>query len=187
MNGDGTDAGPAMAERFEDLKGRLEAFIAAAAPTDENLHFARFERLDREALKELTQLAHEGRTRVSDQDDYFLTHGLYDDGMFWYELCMVISSTAVSYRPATGESPRTNQLQELVDVLVDISHYSARRPSDMYKRNREALGNVLWAAQDETLIKWARRRAAEIAETDVIAFVENTIEAVRNTQEGAQG
>ena len=187
MNEDRAGETAAVAKDFGDLKRRLARLVSQARPTDDNLHFARFQELDRNSWDELTELARDGLAKVRDHGHFFSDHDLYDDGMFWYELCLAISSTSVSYRSATGEPPRANQLKELVDVLVDISHYSARRPSDMYKRNREALGNVLWAAQDETLIKRARRRAGEIAETDVIAFVEDTIEAVRKTQKGAQG
>ena len=179
MNEDRAGETGAVAEDFGDLKRRLARLVSQARPTDDNLHFARFQELDRNSWDELAALARGGLAKVRDHRHFFSDHDLYDDGMFWYELCLAISSASVSYRSATGEAPPANQLEELVDVLVDISHYSARRPSDMYKRNREALGNVLWAAEDETLIKRARRRAGEIAETHVIAFVEDTIGAVK--------
>ena len=173
-------------DRFAELRTRLKDYKGKSAPTDENLHFARFEDLDDTSLVELTELARDGLAKVQENDDFFSQRDLYADGMFWYELCLAISSTAVSYQSSTGRRPRANEVAELVALLVDVSHYAARRPSDMYKRNREALGNMLWAAQDEALINRARQRAGEIAETHVIAFVEDTIGAVREATTSTQ-
>ena len=167
---------------FAELKASLETYMESSEPTDKNLHFAAFKKLDEKSWSDITDLARDGLARVRENDDFFSERDLYADGMFWYELCLAISSTAVSYRSATGRPPQSDQVAELVDLLVDISHYAARYPSDMYKRNREALGNVLWAAKDRTLIKRARRRAGEIAETHVIAFVEDTVAAVKEAK-----
>ena len=167
-----------IADDFGELKDRLKRYVETAAPSDKNLHFARFQNLDEESWVELSKLARDGLAKVQEHDEFFAGHDLYDDGMFWYELCLAISSTAVSYRPATGKSPTIDQVGDLADLLVNISRYAARSPSDMLKRNREALGNVLWSADDPTLINRTRRRAGEMAEAHVIAFVDDTIAAV---------
>lgn len=167
---------------FVDLKRKLRAFVDDAQPTDDDLHFATFQSLDHKSLAELTRLAHEGRTRVSDQGDYFLNQELYGDGMYWYDLFLVISSAALCYRTRTGQSPAVDEVETLARTLVLISRYSAQHPSDIRKRNQEALGNLLWSTHDpellERIIIFARGNDAM-----VVAFVQETAQLVRDSWE----
>ena len=57
---------------------------------------------------------------------------------------------------------------------------------DIYKRNREAFRNVLWAARDERLMEIARSQAAQTAQDRVIAFVDETIERVQEVVSSSQ-
>lgn len=176
----GKDEREAVRESFAFLHKELDAFIEDAKPTDEDLHFARFRRLDREAITRLTRLAHHGRTAVLGFDPYFQEYDLYEDGTFWYDLFLTISITALSYQEASSEPIEPSAFDTLVITLVLISEYATRRYGDITKRNEEALGNILWATQDDGLKQSARWRAKGMG-TAVEAFVETTIKKVENT------
>lgn len=169
-----------VASQFADLKRQLRSFIAAAAPTDKNLHLAAFKRLSEASLAELTRIAKEGLSKLDEHRDYFLKRDLYADGMFWYELFLTISHGAQSYKGATASPLDPSAVEELVRTLVRVAEYTTKQPgNDIYKRNQEALGDVLLHASDETLIQRARETAASLKNAEVIGFVEETIEKVR--------
>lgn len=171
-----------VAANFVDLKQSLEDFVAKAGASDQNLHFTTFRNLDREALSELTRLAHHGRTRVSDQGDYFLNHGLYDDGMFWYDLFLVISRSALSYENEAGQPVDPKDVETLVIELVLMARYSTARPGDITKRNQEALGNLLLVTRNDELRALALERATD---NEIVKdFVEDTLRMVDEAAPG---
>jgi hypothetical protein len=166
---------------FKDLRERLRVSIENAEPTESNLHFARLRHVDAHSFTDLTRLAHEGRTRVDEHREFFEKNALYADGMFWYDLCLTISSAALSY-DSSDDKPLHELTESLVLILVLISRYTVRFPSDMNKRNHEALGNLLLAADSDELTQAALAKAKLLGDTDVLTFVEQTVRAVEGTR-----
>jgi hypothetical protein len=178
MNRDSKDRAGEIAHDFRDLKARLAALVRTGDPTDENLHFAAFRTVNESILAELTRLAHEGRSRVDDHQEYFLRHALYDDGMFWYELFLAISAAVLSYESSTGDRLQARQVEALLIELVLISRYATVHGGDITKRNHEALGNLLLAAYDESLVNLVRGKVRSLDEDRVAQFINQTLDRV---------
>lgn len=138
--------------------------------------------MNRQSFEDLARLANDGRERVDQHRDLFLEHDLYADGGFWYELFLAISHVAQSYESSSGEPLEGQFLRDLVTHLVRISAYTASVPSDIRKRNQEALGDVLLNAGDQALRGHATDEAKEMNDSDVMAFVEETIAQVREVE-----
>jgi hypothetical protein len=160
---------------FEGIHNRLNKLDVAYNPQHKNLHFDCLERVDTNLYTELLQLAAEGLKRVKEHRDYFLEKGLYDDGMFWYNLCLMISAAAS--RVLTDGTQ--NQIPEhlvvgLAETLIEISEY-AIGCGDMDKRVYEALVNTLWAFNSEELIQQAQQKSHTINQNNVMHFVDNII------------
>jgi hypothetical protein len=160
---------------FRDIHDRLNQLKSAYNPQNKNLHFDCLERVDADLYTELLQLAAEGLKRVNKHRDYFLENSLYDDGMFWYNLCLMISAAAS--RVLTDGTQ--NQIPEhlvvgLTENLIEISEY-AIGDGDMHKRVYEAMVNTLWAFYGEELIKQAQQKSRTINQNNVMHFVDNII------------
>ena len=100
---------------------------------------------------------------------------MHDDGMFWYDLFLSISVASLQ-----GLTVPEWVLRALVEVLVDISHYSLATGGDIFKRNREALGNLLYGFPLPSIQAIARARAKQ--SPDVTEFVALTLGVVAKAQ-----
>jgi hypothetical protein len=162
---------------FAPLRERLRAFERRVNPKQENLHFGGQLNIAPKDFDELLALASEGLRAVRNHDVYFKKHPLYDDGMFWYELFLLISVAS-----RQGVTVSESVLRSLVEVLVDMSHYSLAPyggrlvPVDIIKRNHEALGNLLWGFSLPSLQLFAQARAKQSPE--VSEFVAWTLAVV---------
>lgn len=166
---------------FADLHARLDTLETRLNPRGENLHFCpRLDDLGREDFSLMLALAEDGLLKVREHEDYFLGARLYADGMFWYRLFLLISTASLQSRQ--GMEVRDPTLRRLVKVLVDISRYSlAGGPSDIGKRNHEALGNLFCGFPSPALHTLARDRARQSPEmSDFVAF---TVRAVASIEQ----
>ena len=133
-----------MAGEFSGLRGRLLALEKTYSPAGENLHFEPLSRADAALYKALLGLAKDGLTKVRTHREYFPEHSLYDDGMFWYDLLLLISAAAQRMHADRGHhAVPTETATALVETLVEISEFTVLG-GDITKRNFEALGNTLW-------------------------------------------
>ena len=71
---------------FEEINNRLRYIEKLYNPHKLNLHFDDPPRADAELYRELLVLSREGLEKVKHHGEYFSSHPLYDDGMFWYDL-----------------------------------------------------------------------------------------------------
>jgi len=163
---------------FAPLHERLRTLERRLNPTKQNLHFGGQLNVVPDDFDELLALASEGLRAVRNEDAYFRQHALYDDGMFWYDLFLLISAASLHGR--TGMAVPESVLRPLVEVLVDISHYSMRHGGDITKRNHEALGNVLYGFSLPSLQVLARARADQSPQ--VTEFVAWTLDTVAKAQ-----
>ena len=76
------------------IRRRLRELQATYNPDRQNLHFASLAEADAELFDRLLAIAGEALSRVREDRDFFLTHSLYDDGMVWYDLFLVISASS---------------------------------------------------------------------------------------------
>ena len=161
---------------FVELHDRLRVLEKKYNPHDENLHWYPLAQVDRELYDTLLSLAGEGLKTVHRHYDYFSRGSLYDDGMFWYDLFLMISSAACRAKKDNAQKAVPNELLEkLVEYLVDISEFSTVHGGDITKRNYEALGNTLWAFYSGDLIRFASNRARKNKSKEVAPFVKGTI------------
>lgn len=170
--------------QFEDLHARLKSLEQSYNPERENLHFSMLDRSDADIYGELLSLAQDGLRKVRQNRSFFLKNRLYDDGMFWYELCLLISSavlTTAGYHQQ--ETVRKDILINLIETLVDIAEYSTTGDGDdMWKRSHEALGNTLLAFDDVNLIRLVQAKAKALGLERVNQFIDHTIATVLRKQ-----
>jgi hypothetical protein len=161
-------------EDFEQLHDQIKSVEKEYNPKSENLHFSQLVKADNALFYELLKLAQSGLDKVRLHHDFFIWGRLYDDGMFWYELCLLISSSAMTAK-IQKSSISKRVIKEIVKILVDISQYATATGGDMWKRNHEALGNTLIAFNDDDLIKAAIDQGDLVGLCRVKDFVRDSI------------
>ena len=167
---------------FQEIHARLRQLEKAHNPQDENLHFVPIVQADASLYVALLQLAREGLAKVRQHRDYFLKHDLYDDGMFWYDLFVLISAGGVRVVADKGRSSITPEvINGLTEVLVEISEYTVLGiGGDIIKRNYEALGNTLWAFYSDDLVTLARLKGREVGVREFVAEAISGAQKLRN-------
>ena len=141
-----------IADEFKELREQLMALEKRFNPEKLNLHFGAPKKsmVWSGLWEEIDQLAREGLEKVNEHRDYFLKNSLYDDGMYWYELFLLIHGVGVAQSHGQGpaELPSLETQRSILSCLVDISEYGVVIPGDIYSRNCEALTAFLWAFPD---------------------------------------
>jgi hypothetical protein len=166
-------------QAFAELHARLDILEKRLNPQDENLHFRpRLADLGQKDFSDMLALAEDGLLKVREHESYFLEARLYADGMFWYHLFLLISAASLQSLQVREVSEPTQR--RLVEVLVDISRYSlVGGPSDIGKRNHEALGNLFCGFPSPTLRTLARDRAQHSPQmAEFVSFTVRAVEAV---------
>jgi hypothetical protein len=165
---------------FAALHSELRKLERAYNPSNENLHFPRLESADAEMFSRLLRFAQAGVEEVRKHRAAFLKRGLYVDGMFWYELCLLISSACSTVqRDKIQSTIPKNMVEGLLLALVDMSEFSVATGGDMAQRNHEALGNMLCCFRESRLFDLVRSRAAATGLTEVAAFVRQAVKKVK--------
>jgi hypothetical protein len=81
------------------------------------------------------------------------------------------------------EISEASAIEELVQRLVEIAKFSQQSPgNDIWKRNREALGNTILVYEHLELGQTARAFATESGLRDVQVFVEDTLHQVQRVR-----
>lgn len=160
---------------FGTLHQRLRTLERKLNPSEQYMCFRAGLNVAPEDFEELLALAAEGLRTVRKHDPYFRKYRLYDDGMFWDDLFMLI--WFASLHGQKGMAVPESVLRSLVEVLVDISHYSlVGGGGDIVKGNENALANLLYRFPLPSLQLLARARAKQSPE--VTEFVDWTLDAV---------
>lgn len=169
---------------FQEIHTRLRQLEKAHNPQDENLHFVPVAQVDANFYVTLLQLAREGLAKVRQHRDYFLKHALYDDGMFWYDLFLLISAAGVRVEAGKVRSSITPEaVNGLTEVLVAISEYTVLGVGgDITKRNYEALGNTLLAFYNDDLVTLARLKGREVGVGKFVAEAISRVQKCRNDE-----
>ena len=163
---------------FEEIHNRLKYIWNLYNPQKLNLHFDALPRADVELYRELLTLSREGLKKVKHHGEYFSSHALYDDGMFWYNLFLVISSAALRINvDARQMEISQNIVSELVENLVEISTYSTVHVGDIVKRNYEALGNTLIAFYSKEILELVRKRKKALSSENAKELIEQSIKS----------
>lgn len=104
---------------FEAIHDRLTQLEKKYNPQGENLHFIALQRTDVELYATLLSLAHAGLETVRRHKNHFSKHPLYDDGMFWYDLFVLVSSAALRVNTEKIQStiPK-DTVKKLTEILV---------------------------------------------------------------------
>ncbi len=149
---------------FEETHNRLRNIEKLYNPHKLNLHFDDLPRADAELYRELLVLSREGLEKVKHHGEYFSSHSLYDDGMFWYDLFLLINAAALKIirDGIQTEIPREIAM-ELIENLIEITTYSTVHLGDIIKRNHEALGNSLIAFYSKKTLELVYRRMRAIS------------------------
>jgi hypothetical protein len=179
-----TSPEPPSPERdFRAVRARLRKLEARFNPGGANLHFESLARGDDELLPALLALCQDGLELVRTHHAYFSKHALYDDGMFWYDLFLMVSAASLKVAQDTAEAyiPKA-VVRDLVTCLLAINRYTAANGGDITKRNSEALGNTLVVFYTEDLVQRVRKRAgtAPVALRECLNWTLKQVEAVRD-------
>ncbi|OGH56980.1 MAG: hypothetical protein A3G34_07155 [Candidatus Lindowbacteria bacterium RIFCSPLOWO2_12_FULL_62_27] len=182
---------PIPAEKdFADVRARLQALEKAYLSRKEDSPWSTVERPDGRLFDELLSLSRDGLKLVQKNREYFLTHHLYDDGMYWYRLFELISASAAGVkRTCAQKAIQPDSVSELIRIVVDMSEYAGAVfcirgeysvMIDIHKRNQEALSTLLYAFEDEQYFAAAKTRESEIGlnaifRADKCTFVELSI------------
>lgn len=168
---------------FEVIHSKLRQLKQIYNPLNKNLHFYSLEKADAELYVHLLELAQEGLEKVRKHSVYFSRHALYDDGMFWYELFLTIGAASIRIRADQNQQIISeNIVKELTELLIDISEFTCVHPvqgGDIYKRNHEALANMLYGFYSKDLVEFACKRSRESGFKNMSEFVELTIGRVK--------
>lgn len=136
---------------------------------------------DNALFDKLYILAQEGLSKVKRHHNFFIRGRLYSDCGFWYSLCVVIGSAAMTAK-SKKISIKKDVIKEIVRILVDISRYATATGGDMWKRNHEALAETLFAFYDDDLIETVIKRSEVVGLVRVKDFVRYTLEAVEKAR-----
>jgi hypothetical protein len=163
---------------FKKIHSELRELEQIYNPNGQNLHFSCLEKVDDKLYPQLLSLAQEGLATVQKHRDFFSSHALYDDGMFWYQLFLVISAAALKVKTAKKQQEiPSNIVEELIKLLVDMVEFSMPG-GDIVKRNHEALGDTLYCFYNSDLLNLAREWSQREGDNKIIDFVERTISRV---------
>lgn len=127
-------------EDFQELLAKLKTLKKVYNPEDENLHFNALDNADEQLYEELLFLGVKGLSTVNKHREYFLQNPFYDDGMYWYDLCVLIGSASAGGSRCSSQRLIPDYLiHSLLLILVYISEYSCACGGDMLSRKMEAL------------------------------------------------
>jgi hypothetical protein len=164
---------------FKRVKTSLKDLMEQYNPKGENLHFTHLENPDSQLYSQLVDLPREG-LKLANNYKKILKRELYDDGMFWYDLCQAISSAALGVKQKNNQEEIPQEpVKELLRILVQISEFSVGTGGDMYKRNYEALGNTLYAFNSPQFLDVVVNEKERISSESISAFVDNTLERIK--------
>ena len=165
-------------EDFEEIHNRLRYIEKLYNPHKLNLHFDDLQRADAELYKELLTLSREGLEKVKHHGEYFTSHPLYDDGMFWYDLFLLINSAALRIIRDGNQTEITREIaMELIENLIEITTYSTFHLGDIKKRNYEALGNSLIAFYSKETLELVYRRMRAISSKRAKELINRSIKS----------
>lgn len=149
---------------FEEIHNKLRYNEKFYNPNKLNLHFDDLPRADAELYRELLVLSREGLERVKHHGEYFTSHPLYDDGMFWYDLFLLVNSAALRIIRDGNQTDIPREIaMELIENLIEITAYSTFHLGDITKRNYEALGNTLIGFYSKKTLELVNRRMRAIS------------------------
>ena len=165
-----------ISRHFEQVQSDLWQLEKVYNPKQSNLHFHELTGTDAALYAKLLLLAQKGLEIVRRNRKHFSQFPLYDDGMFWYHLFLLLNaaSCAVIGQPERKKDVPPEIIRELIEILIDISEFSTVHDGDIVKRNHEALCNTLYAFYSPELAELARTRAKAIGSEKAQRFVKWT-------------
>jgi hypothetical protein len=102
---------------------------------------------------------------------------------FWYNYFLIISAISTGIkRSANSEGISQEVIYKIIKDLIDISEFSIIVLGDLYKRNYEALGNILLAFYSDNLMNLVKKKKETITSEKVRSFLERTIEIVEENR-----
>ncbi len=141
-------------------------------------------RADVGLYQDLLGLASEGLGVIQRYRAQFPALSLYSDGMFWYDLFQFINAAGGRvWQDKDKLNIPPGITTALALILVDMSWFSTVRPSDIQKRNSEALASMLLAFGNDELARELRRRARTMRLKRVDQFMEETFQTVARYRE----
>ncbi len=165
-------------EDFEEIHNRLRDIEKLYNAHKLNLHFDDLPRADAELYRELLVLSREGLEKVKHHGEYFTSHSLYDDGMFWYDLFLLINSAALRIIRDGNQTEIPREIaMELIENLIEITTYSTVHLGDIKKRNHAALGNSLIAFYSKETLELVYRRMRAISSKRAKELINSSIES----------
>lgn len=171
----------AIARDFRPLLARLRRLEHAYNPENQNLHWDVVVNADRKLFERLERLAREGLRKVRKHHAYFLSHDLYDDGMFWYDLLLLISAAARGVLTKAFERIPLILAKRLAVIVTDLSEYTVLG-GDMTLRNRETLANLLLAFPSDSLRVLLLGRGKQLDNQAVMQFLQHVFAEVQKVQ-----
>ncbi len=132
---------------------------------------------DAALFAQLCELARKGLLAVRAHRRYFLRHDLYDDGMYWYRLCLLISGAALACIGRSETHVPNTLTTRLTLYVTELSEFTVLG-GDMLKRNYEASGNLLLAFDSESLRLAVLSRGKKRGCQAVSVFAKKTIERI---------
>ena len=168
-----------ISQDFEKLHMDLRNLEEEYCLKHSNLHFDLFKKADKELMEKLLVFAEKGLTIVQRHGEYFLSHSLYNDGMYWYDLFLLISSGVLKLNKDNKQDSISSIIvEELAYILIQIHEYSYVHPGDILKRNYEALGNLLFVFYSKGLVDFLQKKSKASNMKEQFDIVEYTIEKV---------
>ncbi len=165
-------------EDFEEIHNRLRYNEKLYNPSKLNLHFDDLPRADAELYRELLVLSREGVEKVKHHGEYFTSNPLYDDGMFWYDLFLLINSAALRIIRDGNQTEIPREIaMELIENLIEITTYSTVHLGDIKKRNYEALCNTLIAFYSKETLELVNKRMRAISSNRAKELINSSIES----------
>ena len=166
---------------FKEIRNRLRDIEKLYNPHQLNLHFDDLPRADAELYRDLLVLSREGLEKVKHHREYFTSHSLYDDGMFWYDLFLLINSAALRIIRDGNQTEIPQEIaMELIENLIEITTYSTVHLGDIKKRNYEALCNTLIAFYSKKTLELVNKRMRAISSKSAKELINRSIKSAED-------
>jgi len=165
---------------FKHVRRRLDKLERKYNPQRHNLHFYSVSKADLALFRELLELAKEDLRLINAHREYCLNVSLYDDGYSTYDLFLLIGASANRARiDKIQKDIDLSLIIKLIDALRKICFFTTNLGGDIYKRNQEALGNILLAFRSKRLFNHVLECADKNRLERVRTFLLNTVDLAK--------
>lgn len=173
-----------IVDYFVNINNQLALLEKKYNPKKKNLHFAdeAIPKVDKKLFSDLLKLSSKAIEIIKDEQDHYSNKTLYARAMFdfWYNYFLIVSSASIREQKLKNTNDFSQEtIFDIIEDLIDISEFSIIVSGDLYKRNHEALYNIILIFYSDSLMKLVNKKKKTIKSKEVRSFLDGTLKMVK--------